>query len=258
MKAEDVALLQQIGKRHELHTVGGIFRPDGPGADEYPHPECSGNAGRLPPNAAVAVDAEGLAVQLHLGQQAVACRDVQLPQAVLDGAVIPLGTLDDGQQQAEGHLRHTISRIARHVGYCHAMAAAGVQIQIVGAGGDDAHELQVRALGQNGFIHPAFVEEDDLGIPDTGRNLLVGRADVAGGIRDEGLDPRPVEVALVHDIAFQNDGFHRFSSNSTSSRSTCPMGWAMHRSALSSAGVGCMLMTTRCRPRKYRSSPAAG
>ena len=47
-------------------------------------------------------------------------------------------------------------------------------------------------------------------------------------------------------------------SSETSSLSTCPMGFAMHRSAEASAPVGCMLMTTRLSPRKYRMSPAAG
>ena len=36
------------------------------------------------------------------------------------------------------------------------------------------------------------------------------------------------------------------------------MGFAMHRSASASAFVGCILMTTRWSPRKYRISPAAG
>ena len=36
------------------------------------------------------------------------------------------------------------------------------------------------------------------------------------------------------------------------------MGLAMHRSAWASAPVGCMLITTRWSPRKYRMSPAAG
>ena len=36
------------------------------------------------------------------------------------------------------------------------------------------------------------------------------------------------------------------------------MGFAMHRSASASAPVGCILMTTRWSPRKYRVSPAAG
>ena len=48
------------------------------------------------------------------------------------------------------------------------------------------------------------------------------------------------------------------SSSTTSSLSTCPMGFAMHRSASASAFVGCILMTTRWSPRKYRMSPAAG
>ena len=48
------------------------------------------------------------------------------------------------------------------------------------------------------------------------------------------------------------------ASRSTSSLSTWPMGLAMHRSADRSAPVGCMLMTTRCLPWKYRISPAAG
>ena len=40
------------------------------------------------------------------------------------------------------------------------------------------------------------------------------------------------------------------SSSTTSSLSTCPMGFAMHRSASASAPVGCILMTTRWSPRK--------
>jgi len=37
------------------------------------------------------------------------------------GAVVALGALADGQQQTEGHLRHTVRRIARHIGHSHAM-----------------------------------------------------------------------------------------------------------------------------------------
>ena len=258
MEAEDVAFPQQGVKLHELHAVGGILRPDGAGADEDPHSEGLGDAGSLAADAAVAVDAEGLAEQLHLGQQPIACRDIQLPAAILDGAIVPLGALADGEEQTEGHLGDAVGRVTGHVGDGDAVAAARLQVEIVGAGGDDAHELQVRTLGQNRFVHPALVEEDHLGAADAGRDLLIGRTDIAGGVRDEGLDARPIEVALLHDIAFENDCFHPTSSNFTSSLSTCPMGFAMHRSASSSAGVGCILMTTRCRPRKYRSRPAAG
>ena len=146
VQAEDIAPPQQGIIIHELHTVGGVFRPDGAGAHQHLHAKGSGNAGRLPPDAAIAVNAIGLAIELHLGQQADALRDIQLPASLLDGTVVALRALTDGQQQAEGHLGHAVSRIARHIGHCNAVAAAGFQIQVVGARGDDAHPFQVRAL----------------------------------------------------------------------------------------------------------------
>ena len=42
------------------------------------------------------------------------------------------------------------------------------------------------------------------------------------------------------------------------SLSAWPMGLFTSRVAIPSAGVGCLLMTTRSSPRKYRISPAAG
>lgn len=146
VQAEDIAPPQQGIIIHELHTVGGVFGPDGAGADQHLHAKGSGNAGRLPPDAAIAVNAIGLAIELHLGQQANALRDIQLPASLLDGTVVALRALADGQQQAEGHLGHAVGRIARHIGHRNAVAAAGFQIQVVGARGDDAHPFQVRAL----------------------------------------------------------------------------------------------------------------
>ena len=146
MQAEDIAPPQQGIIIHELHTVGGVFGPDGAGADQHLHAKGFGNAGRLPPDAAIAVNAIGLAVELHLGQQADALRDIQLPASLLDGTVVALRALADGQQQAESHLGHAVSGIARHIGHCNTVAAAGFQIQVVGSCGNDAHPFQVRAL----------------------------------------------------------------------------------------------------------------
>ena len=85
VQAEDIAPPQQGIIIHKLHTVGGVFGPDGAGADQHLHAKGSGNAGRLPPDAAIAVNAIGLAIELHLGQQADALRDIQLPASLLDG-----------------------------------------------------------------------------------------------------------------------------------------------------------------------------
>ena len=45
VQAEDIAPPQQGIIIHELHTIGGVFRPDGAGADQHLHAKGSGNAG---------------------------------------------------------------------------------------------------------------------------------------------------------------------------------------------------------------------
>ena len=128
--------------------------------------------------------------------------------AVLHKTVIAVGTLADGQQQAEGHLRHTVRRIARHIGHSHAMAAAGLQVKVVGAGGDDAHPPELRALGQNGFVDAALVQEHDLCIPDARHHLLRRGASIAGDVRHQRFHARPVQISLLYGIVFQNNCFH--------------------------------------------------
>lgn len=49
VQAEDIAPPQQGIIIHKLHTVSGVFGPDGAGADQHLHAKGSGNAGRLRP-----------------------------------------------------------------------------------------------------------------------------------------------------------------------------------------------------------------
>ena len=75
VEADHVAFGQQGIQRDELHPVAGVLRPAGAGPGQHPHPERLRQPRGLPPDVAVPADAEGLAVQLHLGQDAVLCRD---------------------------------------------------------------------------------------------------------------------------------------------------------------------------------------
>ena len=208
MQAEHIAAGKQGVKIHELHTVGFVLRPNGAGAHQHLHAKGLGNAGGLPANAAVAIDAKGLAQQFHLRQQTVGRRLLGAPMAVLHKAMVTVGALADGQQQAEGHLCHTVSRIARHVGYRHAMAAAGLQIKVIRAGGNDAHPPELRALGQNGFVDAALIQEHDLRIPDARHHLFLRGAPIAGDVRHKRLHTRPVQISLLYGIIFQNHCFH--------------------------------------------------
>ena len=212
MQAEHIAAGQQGVNVHKLHPVLCVLRTHGAGAHQHLHAKGAGDAGSLAADAAVAVHAKGFVQQLHLGQQAIFRRDVQLPMTRFHGAVVALSTLADGQQQTEGHLRHTVGGVARHVGHGHAMAAAGFQVQIVGACGDDAHPFQVGALGQNAFVDAALVQQHQIGVPDAGRDLLIGGAHIAHGVGHQRLHTGPVQVARLHHIAFQNDCFHGSSS----------------------------------------------
>ena len=208
VEADDVALGQQGVQIHKGHPVASVGRAHRPGPDQHLHPKGQGQPGGLTADVAVAADAEGLAVQLHLGQDAVGGRHFQLPVAVPNRPVLPLRALADGQQQAEGHLGHAVGGIGRHIGHADPVPPAGRQIQIVGAGGEDPHPLQVGALGQDFLIHPALVQHHQLGVPDPPGNLIVGGADVLGDIRHQGPQPRPVQVPRLHDVALQNNQFH--------------------------------------------------
>ena len=69
VQRDHVAAGQQRIQIHKGHAVAGIFRAHRARAGQHLHAEAPGDAGRLPADVAVAVYAEGLAVQLHLGQQ---------------------------------------------------------------------------------------------------------------------------------------------------------------------------------------------
>ena len=211
VQAEHITAGKQGVKVHELHPIGGVRRAHRAGAHQHLHAKGLCNAGGLAADAAVAVDAKGLAQQLHLRQQTVLCRNAQLPVPGLYRPVVPLGALADGQQQTEGHLRHAVSRIARHVGHCHPMAAAGFKVDIIRAGGDDAHPFKVRALRQYCFVNAALVDEHQLCIPDAGCNIGVVGARIAGGVRYQCLYPGPVQVSFFHHIAFKDHCLHNFS-----------------------------------------------
>ena len=208
VEADDIALGQQGVQIHKGHPVIGVGGADGAGPDQHPHPEGLGQPGGLAADVAVAADAEGLAVQLHLGQDAVGGGHLQLPVAVPDRPVLPLGALADGQQQAESHLGHAVGGIGRHIGHADPVPAAGRQVQVVGAGGDDPHPLQVGAPGEDLLIHPALVQHHQLSIPDPLGDLIVGGADIFGDVRHQGPQGRPVQVAGLHDIALQNNQLH--------------------------------------------------
>lgn len=180
VQAEHIAAGKQGVKIHEFHTVGFVLRPNGAGAHQHLHAKGLGNAGGLPANAAVAIDAKGLAQQFHLRQQTVGRRLLGAPLAVLHKAMVTVGALADGQQQAEGHLCHTVSRIARHVGYRHAMSAAGLQIKVIRAGGNDAHDKAVELQEETGmtFIHPYDDEQVIAGQGTIGLEILDQLPDV--------------------------------------------------------------------------------
>ena len=98
VQAEHIAAGKQGVKVHEFHPIGGVLRAHRAGAHQHLHAKGLCNAGGLAADAAVAVDAKGLAQQLHLRQQTVLCRDAQLPVSGLYCPVVPLGALADGQQ----------------------------------------------------------------------------------------------------------------------------------------------------------------
>ena len=102
-----------------------------------------------------------------------------------------------GQQQRQGVLGDRGGAVALAVADAHALGACGFQVDVVGAGGADQHQLQLGAGGQDGGVQHHLVDEGDLGAGQARRDLVRSARRMEFQFVEHRAQGRRVQIAQV-------------------------------------------------------------
>ena len=206
MQCDDVGSLQQFLFVHGAHAFGeALLRA---GIDQHLHPECLRDLAHAAADGAVAYDAQRAARQFadrRFGEAEVIAVG---PFAVVHRVGMQADFFAQFQYQRERQLRHVFGAVPRHVGEGNARVPERVEVNDVGAGGQQPHiperiELLDHFRGQYRFIrkHRLRTGAAPQHVLRSGAVVNIHPADFVQRL--------PGDVARVGSISVQHHGLQR-------------------------------------------------